>query len=44
MVNIILGKVPVNSTNYDIEAADVNNDGQKTSADVTILVNIILDK
>ena len=44
LVNIILGKVPVNSTNYDIEAADVNNDGQKTIADVTILVNIILDK
>jgi hypothetical protein len=44
LVNVILGKVPMDSTDYDMEAADVNNDGQKTIADVTTLVNIILDK
>ena len=41
LVNIILGKY---SADYNLKAADVNQDGLTTVADVTTLVNIILGK
>ena len=45
-MNILLGKATEenDSDRYDFEAADVNGNGERTVADVTALVNILLGK